>query len=446
MLRVFHDPKDRHFAHNPSKEFSLGHILPHFHESPERHTGILETLRQHHRQSPSLFDLVAFEGDYGMGPLLRIHSPGYLEYLQTISSQWLEFGGSTETGVIGDTFPVNRPLFKFPIRFESEENVADKQDKHAVKTFIDHLAEFAIWMVGTAWSWYRWLRFGDLQLKRTQRASKGLLSSHGNPGYFSSDIEAPIMEGTWQAAYAASQLAIHAAEMLIQEDKAVENDKSQYIPGVFALCRPPGHHAHSELTGGFCYLNNVAIAAQYLIDHFGKRVVILDIDNHHGNGTQQIFYRVPNPRFISLHASLDYPWFTGGSHERGEGAGYGHTVNVPLMPGTDTDVYLTELNNALKENNLLNFSKQNWFQTLLGKLFSPYRQRPDVLMVSLGVDPYISDPVGTLGITTDGFYSIGKAIGLCRIPTCFVMEGGYDLDNIGNNVVRVLQGFADAHK
>lgn len=269
LIKVFYDPQERHRLHEPMTEFVLGHQMPHYHERPARHDNVLRHLREQLQKQSPIFKFIATEKDYGMDPLLRIHSPGYLDYLQRCHENWVKSEGNLESGVVGDTFPlVHRSLFSIPLVDwpSARQNAGD-----IIGWFFHRFLAATSW----GWSWYRWLRYGDLQLARTRTARLGLVGQGGNAGYFSSDIDAPIMEGTWQAAYVSSQLAIEAAEALTGSTPNADEN----ICATFAVCRPPGHHAHSELTGGFCYLNNAAIAAQYLIDKSNLNVLILDIDS-----------------------------------------------------------------------------------------------------------------------------------------------------------------------
>ena len=171
-------------------------------------------------------------------------------------------------------------------------------------------------------------------------------------------------------------------------------------------------------------MNNAAIATQYLIDTHKLKVCILDIDYHHGNGTQCIFYSKQNPKFISLHDSEADPFYWGSDKATGKGDGLGFNVNIPLPSGTADAAYLAALEVAVRHH-VLSFT-------------------PDVLVVSLGVDTFIDDPVGTFCITSDCFTSIGKVIGDAGLPTLFVQEGGYDSPELGINVCNVLQGFKNA--
>jgi acetoin utilization deacetylase AcuC-like enzyme len=189
------------------------------------------------------------------------------------------------------------------------------------------------------------------------------------------------------------------------------------------LCRPPGHHAAADSFAGYCYLNNAAIAAQAWVDA-GARVAILDVDYHHGNGTQQIFYDREDVLFVSLHAdpAVEYPFFLGYADERGWGAGQLANRNFPLPLGTDWSTYGPALDEALAVVR---------------------RAGPDAVIVSLGVDTAHEDP-DRFELRGDDFVRLGEAIGGLRLPTLFVQEGGYCLDVLGRNVVNVLSGFEGA--
>ncbi len=175
--------------------------------------------------------------------------------------------------------------------------------------------------------------------------------------------------------------------------------------GIFSLVRLPGHHSGSEFLGGFCFLNNIAVAAQYLIDRYHSKVCILDVDYHHGNGTQTIFYEKSNPMFVSLHGQGDYPFYWGYKKEIGEKEGIVYNVNISLPLGTEDHVYLSELENAIKSHII------------------PYQ--PTVLLISLGVDTARVDPVGGFALSENAFSKIGKLIREANVPTLFVFEGGY---------------------
>jgi acetoin utilization deacetylase AcuC-like enzyme len=189
----------------------------------------------------------------------------------------------------------------------------------------------------------------------------------------------------------------------------------------YALCRPPGHHAYHDMAGGFCFLNNTAIAAAHLrVKH--ERVAILDVDVHHGNGTQGIFYSRADVLTVSIHADPAdfYPFVWGYAHERGEGAGLGANLNIPLPIGTGDDIYLQTLEVARKT--IESFA-------------------PGALVIALGLDASEHDPLKGLSITTEGFGRIGAAIARMGLPTVFVQEGGYLSDVLGGNLTAVLAGF-----
>ena len=233
----------------------------------------------------------------------------------------------------------------------------------------------------------------------------------GKLGYYAMAAETSITEGTWEAALASKDVALTGAKVLAGGEQ-----------GVFSLCRPPGHHAARDMFGGYCFLNNAAIAAQFLLDNGAERVAILDIDFHHGNGTQDIFYERDDVLFCSLHGDPEdaFPHFLGYADEMGLGAGMGYNRNYPMPPGTPFDEWRNALDNALSH---------------IGE-FSPQH-----LVVSLGVDTFEHDPISFFKLTTPDYLTTGNLIGALAIPTLFVMEGGYDIGEVGINAVNVLKGF-----
>jgi acetoin utilization deacetylase AcuC-like enzyme len=192
-------------------------------------------------------------------------------------------------------------------------------------------------------------------------------------------------------------------------------------PVAYGLCRPPGHHAYADMAGGFCYLNNVAIAAQFMRRE-RARVAIIDIDVHHGNGTQGIFYERPDVFFASLHADPGnyYPFFAGYAEERGAGAGRGANLNLPLAHGSGDAAFLAALDDALAA--IAGFA-------------------PEALLVSLGFDASAEDPLGILKVTTSGFAEAGRRIAARRLPTVLIQEGGYMSAVLGDNLAQFLAGF-----
>ncbi|MBE7638469.1 histone deacetylase family protein [Sneathiella sp. P13V-1] len=235
----------------------------------------------------------------------------------------------------------------------------------------------------------------------------------GEVGYYTTDLSAPIGPETWEGAVASSNVALTATDIVLDDmsDNAV----------AYGLCRPPGHHAYQDQAGGFCFLNNIAIAAQHALSKV-KRVAILDVDVHHGNGTQGIFYNRKDVFTVSLHCDpIDYyPFFAGHAHERGEGDGDGFNLNVPIPPNTGDDVYLEYLETA---------------KTAL-RAFAP-----DVLFVALGLDAFEGDPLDGLSITTEGFGRMAASISELNVPTVLIQEGGYNRDHLGANIVSFLKGF-----
>ena len=234
---------------------------------------------------------------------------------------------------------------------------------------------------------------------------------HGQLGYYSFDGGAPITAGTWQAAYSAAQVALSGQQ-------AIANGAHS----AFALCRPPGHHAAGELMGGYCYLNNAAIAAQAFLDQGHKKVAILDVDYHHGNGTQDIFYDRGDVLFTSIHGhpSHEYPYFLGFADEKGQGVGAGCNFNYPLQAGSDWATWGLALQDACRQ-------------------IAEYA--PDALIVSLGVDTFKDDPISQFKLASPDYLRMGEVIGRLGLQTLFVMEGGYAVEEIGINAVNVLQGF-----
>jgi len=236
----------------------------------------------------------------------------------------------------------------------------------------------------------------------------------GKLGYFAMAGETSISHGTWEAARAAADVALTGASRIEGGDGAA-----------FALCRPPGHHAARDLYGGYCFLNNAAIAAQYLRDTGAARVAVLDVDFHHGNGTQDIFYERQDVLYVSLHGdpAEAFPYFSGYADETGTGAGEGFTLNLPLPRGTEFGVWAEALRVGLRR--IEDF-------------------RADALVVSLGVDTFAGDPISFFRLQSADFFTYGQMIGGCALPTLFVLEGGYAVGEIGVNVVNVLTGFESA--
>lgn len=287
--------------------------------------------------------------EFGLDPILAIHRPDFVNFLQTAWDEWKAAGFKGEA--ITTTWPARRMADKCP-------------------TFIE-----------------------------------------GKLGYYASAAETSISPGTWEAAYASAQVALTGAKRVLDGAHSV-----------FALCRPPGHHATYDMFGGFCFLNNAAIAAQSMLDNGAKRVAIVDVDFHHGNGTQDIFYNRDDVLFVSLHGDPleTFPYFLGHADEKGAGTGEGFNFNYPMPPKTQFSVWRETLKNGL--NKVRKFGA-------------------DALVVSLGVDTFENDPISFFKLKSNDFITFGEDIANLGLPTLFVMEGGYDVDEIGVNVVNVLGGF-----
>ncbi len=232
----------------------------------------------------------------------------------------------------------------------------------------------------------------------------------GLRGYYVLDWDTPILEGTWEAAYWSVQCALSAADDVLSGRRVA-----------YALCRPPGHHAADDLFGGYCYLNNAAIAARHLQAH--GRVAVLDIDYHHGNGTQTIFWRDPDVLYTSIHVHPDqgYPFYWGSEHEIGAGPGRWTNRNWTLSRGADDAAYLTVLERALTE--MMDFA-------------------PAFLVLSAGLDTAAEDPCGGFVVSETGFAEIGRQIAALNLPTVVVQEGGYGLERLGRDAVALLRPLA----
>ena len=328
----------RQSAHDPARELMNGGWADHA-ETPAR----LATM------------LAAMEGDvrapddHGMAPILAVHDPDYVAFLETAHAEWLAAG--REGDAIGYAFPVRgrRPL-------------------------------------------------------RLDRIDARL-------GQYSFDAGTPITAGSWDAAYWGAQAALSAVAAV------AESGATQ----AFALCRPPGHHAGADYFGGYCYLNNAAIAARAAEARGLGPVAVLDVDYHHGNGTQDIFYEDAGVFFASIHADprTDYPYYWGHADERGAGAGEGTTFNQPLPRGTGWAQYEVALGKALEA--IAGFGAR-------------------LLIVSYGADTFGGDPISHFALTTEDMHRIGAGIAALALPTLTVMEGGYHIAALGRNVAAFLAG------
>ncbi len=277
-----------------------------------------------------------------------------------------------------------------------------------------HSSEF-VQFLATAWPEWQAAGFdGDaiptvFPARRMQQRAPEFID--GKLGYFAMAIETAITSGTWEAACSSAACAQTAQKLITAGDSVA-----------FSLCRPPGHHAATDLYGGYCFLNNAAIAAQGFIDDGAQRVAVLDVDFHHGNGTQDIFYQRDDVLFLSLHGDPvhAFPHFLGYADETGAGDGEGYNFNYPMAPGTPYSQWHVALQSAIVQIQLY---------------------KPDALVVSLGVDTFKDDPISFFKLESEDFIHYGSQLAKLALPTLFVMEGGYAVADIGVNTVNVLDGF-----
>jgi len=273
-------------------------------------------------------------------------------------------------------------------------------------------------------------------------------------GFFCFDTMTLIGPGTWEAARAAADVALTAVDLAVgAESCRFCSDRSTPVPSghdsgtvpssaesvpsspqavggtvgaAYACCRPPGHHATRSLYGGSCYLNNAAIAAQHFREHGAERVALVDIDAHHGNGAESVFWERGDVFTASVHvdpATGWFPHFLGLAHERGSGEGTGANLNLPLPPGSGDDLWLAGVREAVR---------------------TARNHGVEALVVALGVDAAAVDRESPLQVTAGGYREAGRVLGGCRLPTVVVQEGGYDLAAIGGLVLATLEGIEEA--
>ena len=232
----------------------------------------------------------------------------------------------------------------------------------------------------------------------------------GRLGWWCFETTTPLVSGTFRAACRSVDTALTATQAVLDG-----------AHGSYGLCRPPGHHAARSLYGGYCFFNNAAIAAHHVSTTTGTKVAVLDVDYHHGNGTQQIFYERDDVLYVSLHGdpARAYPYTVGYASETGAGRGAGANVNLPLPERLDDDGYLAALERACDV--IASFGAS-------------------LLVVSLGLDTFVSDPICDLSLSTEGFEACGRAVGALGLPTVVLQEGGYDVEHLGENARRWLVG------
>lgn len=245
---------------------------------------------------------------------------------------------------------------------------------------------------------------------RSATPPRGILAE---AAYYLADGGCPVGEHTWEAAYWSAQCALSAADALLAGD-----------PVSYAACRPPGHHARKDAAGGFCYLNNGAIAAEALKARF-PRIAILDPDMHHGQGVQEIFYDRDDVLYVSIHGDTTnfYPAVTGHEEERGSGAGEGYNLNLPMPHGSGEDVFFDRLGEAVAAIEAFG---------------------PDAVIVTLGFDIHEKDPQAKVAVTSEGFARLGRTVAGLGLPLLVVQEGGYYLEGLAENTRQFFSGIAAA--
>jgi acetoin utilization deacetylase AcuC-like enzyme len=342
----------RHAGHNPATEIEHGRSVA-TRECPER----VDLIRAALAGDPSRFEFTS-PTEHGLAPIEAVHDPGLVRFLERA---WVDLHHDLGPEVVGETF----------------------------------LSP--------------WLREGmEAAPERPQATAQAQL------GRWCWETNTPLVEGTYAAARSAVDVALSAAEVVVNGEAVA-----------YGLCRPPGHHAPRAAYGGFCFFNNAAVVAHHLAGVTGGRVTVLDVDYHHGNGTQQIFYARDDVQYVSLHGDplRAYPYYAGFAEETGTGPGRGTTHNVPLPAQLPDEAYHTELARALEAVDAFD---------------------PGVLVVSLGVDTFHLDPISDLGLTQDGFEECGRLVGGLARPTVVLQEGGYHLATLGENVRRWLVGVQSA--
>jgi acetoin utilization deacetylase AcuC-like enzyme len=305
------------------------------------------------------FSIVA-PTEHGEAPITAVHDAGLVRFLEVAWSE-LRAQGIVRPFLSADTYP-NRAMF-------------------------DGMSEDAV-----------------------ARLVREPVQAGGRAGFWGLDSAAPLVAGTYVAARAAVDVALTAVDLVLGGATAA-----------YGLCRPPGHHAARAMYGGYCFFNNAAIAAEAVVEATGERVAILDVDYHHGNGTQQIFWQRGDVRYVSIHADpdTDYPYFLGRADETGEGAGAGENVNLPLPAGTANVAYLAAVDQALEAIASVPAS---------------------VVVVSLGFDTYGLDPIGSFALTTDIYHEIGRRTAALGRRLVILQEGGYHRPSLGENARAWLRG------
>jgi acetoin utilization deacetylase AcuC-like enzyme len=337
----------RQAGHAPLHEFADGQLVDAF-EIPARAESIARALVG---DGGFTFEEPT---DHGVEPILAVHDEGMLRFLEDAWRRWRD-----EEGEPREIFP---DVFEVPA------------------------------------------------MREGMGAGRRPATVRGEVARWAFDIATPIVEGTYDAARSAVDVALSGADLVLGDERLV-----------YGLCRPPGHHAARALYGGYCFFNNAAIAAEDLVRRTGDRVSILDVDYHHGNGTQQLFYERGDVLYVSLHGDPDraYPYLTGFGDETGSGAGAGANLNLPLGVRCADDEYLANVDRALEAIDAFG---------------------GDVIVVSLGIDTYERDPICDLAVTTAGYHEVGRRVAALGRRVLVLQEGGYFVPHLGENVRNWLLG------
>lgn len=310
-------------------------------------------------QADGGFEIVA-PTEHGLDPILAVHDEGLVRFVETAWAD-VRTQGIDRSFLVADTYPV-RAMFEGM----SDEALARLREPVAIG---------------------------------------------GRTGWYGLDSSNPLVQGTWTAARGAVDVALTAVDLVLDGGETA----------VYGLCRPPGHHAARSMAGGYCFFNNAAIAAQSIVERTGEHVAILDVDVHHGNGTQQIFWRRGDVLYASLHADPMrlYPFFLGHAHEVGEGPGRGANLNLPLPERTEDEGYIETLDLALER----------------------IADTPgSIVVVSLGFDTHEHDPLGDLALTTAGYHEMGRRVAALGRRLVILQEGGYHRPSLGENARAWLRG------
>jgi len=375
LIRILHDPQT--LLHH-SVELITHRLIPAY-ESPDRITAILDALRE--TDFADRIDEVSLSEDESIWPNIpeSVHSAAYIAHLRTIYKQFEDAGIvdvlDESSCILPECFPHTRLL----------HTQGGLPDGGGIPTPQDVSAQM---------------------------------------GYYAFDMSSGMSKGTFRSAISAVNVALKGADMLL----------TSLVPNhslIFCVVRPPGHHACHSLAGGYCYVNTAAVVTEYIFSQLPPppddpelrpQVVILDLDVHHGNGTQTIFYNRRNPAYISIHGAGEYPYYTGSSTERGSGEGSGFNCNLPLplRPHSTRQDYFKKLDEALK------VVKDEW--------------KAELVVLSLGFDTYRLDVLGGFELDVEDYAEMGRQIARLRIPVLALLEGGYD-GALGKLAVEFLRGY-----